>query len=127
MDFFAKKKNDLLLLAALICAGLIFALVLFFTRSQGGLVIVCVDGKEVYRHDLSVDTVETITGADGGSNTITVKNGKVAVTEADCPDGLCVNTGYISTSDQSIICLPHKLVVSIEGADGKLEMDGVAK
>lgn len=108
-------------------AGLIFAMVLFSTRSQGAMVVVTVDGEEVYRQSLLTDTTKTLLGFDGGSNTITIRDGKVAVTEADCQDGLCMSTGYISTSDQSIICLPHKLVVSIEGATDRVQLDGVAQ
>ncbi len=127
MDFFAKRKNDLLLLGLLLLVGLVLAIFVFAGRKTGGLVVVTVDGKEVYSHLLNEDTTETISGVDGGYNTITIKDGKVAVTEADCPDGLCMNTGFISTSDQSIICLPHKLVVSIEGEDEAVKIDGVAQ
>ncbi len=127
MDFFTKRKNDILLVGILGLAGLIFAMVLFFTRSQGAMVVVTVDGEEVYRQSLLTDTTKTLSGFDGGSNTITIRDGKVAVTEADCPDGLCMSTGYIATSDQSIICLPHKLVVSIEGAIDRMQLDGVAQ
>ena len=127
MDFFAKRKNDLLLLGLLLLVGLVLAIFVFAGRKTGGLVVVTVDGKEVYSHLLNEDTTETISGVDGGYNTITIKDGQVAVTEADCPDGLCMNTGFISTSDQSIICLPHKLVVSIEGEDEAVKIDGVAQ
>ena len=54
-----------------------------------------------------------------------VKDGKVSVTEADCPDKVCVNTGEISKSGDTIVCLPHKLVVEIEGSTS--ETDAVAR
>jgi hypothetical protein len=49
----------------------------------------------------------------GESNTISVQNGKIAVTDADCRDKICVNTGYISTGAAPIVCLPHKLSITI--------------
>ena len=58
--------------------------------------------------------------ADGGYNTVTVKGGKIAVTEADCPDQYCVRQGFCDSGTQ-IVCLPHKLVISFIGEN---EIDG---
>ena len=58
--------------------------------------------------------------AGGGSNTITVKGGKIAVTQADCPDQYCVRQGFCNSGAQ-IVCLPHKLVISFLGES---EIDG---
>ena len=57
-----------------------------------------------------------------GTNTVTVKNGKVAVTEADCPDHYCMKRGYCDSGAQ-IVCLPNRLVLTFTGAS---EVDGVA-
>ena len=54
-----------------------------------------------------------------------IRDGKADVTEADCPDKLCVLQGKISRSGQTIICLPNKTMVTIKG--GKSEYDGVAQ
>ena len=52
--------------------------------------------------------------ADGNYNIVTVKDGKIAVTEADCPDQYCVKQGFCNSGEQ-IVCLPHKLVISFLG------------
>lgn len=49
-----------------------------------------------------------------GSNTIVVKDGKIGVLDADCPDKICVHTPYISDGIQPIVCMPHKLIIQIE-------------
>ena len=67
-------------------------------------------------HEAQEFTVE----AGGGSNTITVKDGKIAVTAADCPDQYCVRQGFCNSGKQ-IVCLPHKLVISFLGES---EIDG---
>lgn len=53
-----------------------------------------------------------------GENVIVVEGGKVRVESADCPNQDCVHQGEISQAGQQIVCLPHKLVVSIQ-ADGE--------
>ena len=57
-----------------------------------------------------------------GSNTIRAEHDRIAVTDADCPDKLCVKQGYIDNG--VIVCLPHKLTVEIAG--GEKEADAVA-
>lgn len=85
------------------------------------------DGEVLYRIDLANACEEytlTIPSADGGFNTVTVRSGSIAVTDADCPSRTCVNTGFISDSSKPIICIPHKLEIRI--INGSDEIDGVA-
>ncbi len=49
-----------------------------------------------------------------GSNTIKIEGGGVTVTDADCPDGYCVSHVKISNEGETIVCLPHRLVIKIE-------------
>ena len=60
-------------------------------------------------------TVET---PDGGSNTIGIKPGSIAVVDADCPDKLCMLTGYTDSALLPIICLPHGLIIRLEAESG---------
>lgn len=59
-------------------------------------------------------TVET----DLGTNVIEVKDGRVCVSEADCPNQDCVNQGWIESPSQQIVCLPHRLYVNVVGGEG---------
>ena len=52
---------------------------------------------------------------DYGNNTAVIENEKIMVSEADCPDGICTQTGFIEKPGQSITCLPHKLYIEIVG------------
>ena len=47
------------------------------------------------------------------SNIITIKNREVYMKSSDCPDQICVKQGKIKKQGESIICLPHKLVIRI--------------
>jgi len=55
---------------------------------------------------------------------IVIEKGNVWVEDASCPDKVCVKTGPISKSGQSIVCLPNKTVVYIEGAE-EMNIDDV--
>ena len=66
----------------------------------------------------------TITLEDSlGTNLVQVERGRIRIAEADCPDQVCVNQGWISDGTVPVICLPHRLVIEIRGG-GKL--DGAA-
>ena len=77
-------------------------------------------GDKTTTVDLRIDQEMVFEAADGGYNAVTVKDGKIAVTEADCPDQYCVKQGFCNNGEQ-IVCLPHKLVISFVGES---EIDG---
>ena len=51
--------------------------------------------------------------------------GKAKMTDADCPDQLCVHQKAASKNHESIICLPNKVVVEVDGSE-ESEFDAVA-
>ena len=77
-------------------------------------------GDKIMTVDLSMDTELVFESADGSYNAVTVRDGKIAVTEANCPDQYCVRQGFCNSGEQ-IVCLPHKLVISFVGES---EIDG---
>lgn len=86
-----------------------------YTRSNlkaGVRVQISVDGNVVEEFPVDEDkSYEVIT--DAGTNLVLIEKGRVYVKEADCPDKVCVNHNPISSSGETIICLPHKLVIEI--------------
>lgn len=63
----------------------------------------------------------TVEGAGGLTNTILVEPGRIRVEEADCPDQICVNQGFISDGATPIVCLPNKLMIEISGGGDGLD------
>ena len=59
-----------------------------------------------------------------GTNTVQMEKGRIRILEADCPDQVCVNQGWISSGAVPIICLPHRLIIEIVEAGG--DLDGAA-
>ena len=78
------------------------------------------EGKLLHTLPLSIDRQITVT-TDKGTNVITVKDGHIAVTDADCPDGYCMDRGFCSGGLQ-IVCLPNELEIRFLGEQ---EVDGV--
>lgn len=75
------------------------------------------DGKLLKTVPLSEDS-EFIIECDDGYNTVTIKDGAVMISAADCPDLVCVKTGAISGGAVPIVCLPHRLEVRVVNGDG---------
>ncbi len=64
--------------------------------------------------DLRLDQEFTVTLPDGNYNVVTVREGKIAVTDASCPDRYCAHRGWCDSGAQ-IVCLPNKLVIRFLG------------
>ncbi len=110
-------RGDIIVIAVL--AGLALLLfVLSLTTSCGGgddrYAVVRRDGTELYRLSLLTDTAVNVECDDRQYCTVTIKDGAVCISDAACPDRLCVNQGCISRCGQVIVCLPNRLTVSIE-------------
>ena len=121
----AKRKNDIMLAGIII----VFAALLWFgiriLRSEGASVLVTVAGESYGEYPLDKDA-EIRIGDENTYNLLVIKDGKAQITEASCPDKLCVNQGKISFDGQSIICLPNKVVITVSGGE-RSDYDAVAK
>ena len=53
----------------------------------------------------------------GGSNTILVQPGRICVSEADCPDRICVHQGWLSDGAAPVVCMPHRLVLRLKDGE----------
>ena len=107
-----KRRNDLLLAGALLLAA---ALLWILVRpgGTGGWAVVTQDGAETARYPL--DTNLTVTLGGEAYNILQIAGGEAAVIEANCGDHTCVRTGAVSRQGESIVCLPHRLVIRVEG------------
>ena len=113
------KKTKIWILALGLCclAGLLLWLALS-TLGGGTVAVISVDGAEYERIDLSKVTESYDIEIDTryGHNTVHVEPGRISVSDADCPDGICVAQGAIDRGGVPIICMPHRLVIQIEGS-----------
>ena len=116
-----KTKAWILLLAVVLiaCIGLSIPVLLPGKSAEQARIVS--NGTTLHLVDLGADRVFQIDTPEGGSNTITVKNGKIAVTHANCPDHYCMERGYCN-SGSPIVCLPNRLVIEFIG---ETEVDGI--
>ena len=94
---------------------------LFVTRpAESTWVDIIQDGKVIYTIDIanSEDRTIDIEYPGGGYNTVVISNGQISITDADCPDKTCVNTGVLRSESVPIVCLPHRLVIRYSDGGG---------
>ncbi len=122
-----KTKNDIMLVAVILTIAAIGLLLVTLTRQDGAFASVKIDGKETERYPLSKNvTVEILTGEnDEYSNTLVIENGKAFVSAANCPDKICAGHKPVSYNGETIVCLPHKVVVEIVSADSDSGLDAM--
>lgn len=118
------KKKELILTGAIVIIALMAMLFIFLTKEEGGVVVITVDGKVYETLPLDTDITLSIGEEPGPYNIIQIKEGKVTMVDANCPDKYCVKHRSIHYNHESIICLPHKVVVEIQGGD-KSDVDTV--
>lgn len=114
-----KKQDVCLILFFLIIAAAGLAW-LYAGREHGQIARVTVDGTVLGEYSLSSDETIAIEGV-GGENTLVIENGQADMTGADCPDKVCVDHVPISDVGESIVCLPHRVVVEIVSEEGETE------
>ncbi len=119
------KRAALILFFLLAAAAVCAAFLLFRPRGEDRPVArITLDGELVKELDLTLVekpfsfTVETVSG---GHNTVLVEPGRISVSEADCPDQVCVRQGAVSDGTVPIVCLPHKLMIEIVGGGEALD------
>ena len=91
-------------------AGLVWSIITL-TSSHGDTVTVSQDGAVLFTLDLSEEPDREFTVEyEGRKNTVEIKDGRIRVKDADCPDRVCVHTGWL-TAKIPIVCLPNRLVI----------------
>ena len=115
-----KFRNDIIFISVLLAVVVLMGVAFFLLRGEGDTVTVEVNGVRLGSYPLSEDrTVEIRTGIeDEELNLLVIKDGKAFVETATCPDGICAAHRPISREGESIVCLPHKVVITISSAKG---------
>lgn len=106
-----KKKEAIFIASILVIAGILGLGFLISGQRSHNTIRITVDGKEFGTYSLSKDQVIHI----GDTNVCEIKDGKVTMIEATCPDHYCMKQKAVDEHGGSIICLPNKVV--IEGKD----------
>ncbi|MBQ7657700.1 MAG: NusG domain II-containing protein [Butyrivibrio sp.] len=121
------KKNDIVLIAVLLVAAVLVAAGMRIWQMNNtkdtANVVVTIDGEVYGTYPLSEDRTERIELPDGSYNILIIADGYADVAEASCPDQICVKHNHIRYSGEAIVCLPNKVVVTVEGGEDN-DIDG---
>ena len=104
------KTKFWIIIFASLAAACIFLTLPLLRQEQARFAKIISKGEIVKTVDLLIDQEFTV----DGRNTVTVENGKIAVTWADCPDHYCMKRGFCA-GGTDIVCLPNRLVISFLG------------
>ena len=108
-------RRDLLLAGLLLVLALALLLVTRYARGRapatGPVAVVSVNGEEAGRYPLSDAGTFAL---NGGTNILVIADGEAWVSEADCPDKICMGMGHISHSGEFIACLPNRVIIVVE-------------
>ncbi len=123
----AENKKGLAILYVILAVIIVLSVagtVYFLSENEKNTVEIISDGQVLYRINLPTEQNRTIHIEYGGSyNTIEIKDGEIFVSEAGCPDQICVKTGKLK-GGMPIVCLPNRLVIRFADSG---EVDAVAR
>lgn len=112
-----KKGDYLIFLITIVIIVLSFISVHRYKYSQGNIIaVISVDNRVVERihlNEVEESRIIQIDGEYGG--TVEVEKGRIRFVESDCPDKLCVKTGWLAKKGEVAVCLPNRAMIKIEG------------
>lgn len=118
------KKGDYIVTFSLVILSLLLAFLsgAFKEKVRGDTLVVELNGEIYAKYPLSEEKVFEIKTKEGWYNKIEIKSGYADMIESNCNDQICVNMKPIKDEGETIICLPHKMLLRVESEkDGKLD------
>ncbi|CDZ74430.1 putative membrane protein [Peptoniphilus sp. ING2-D1G] len=110
-----KKGDYLVIILVIFSSFFIFAKIKNENNTKGDTVAVYVDSQRVAQYNLKVDDGKIIDiNSKYGKNKIKIEEGKVKMVDSTCKDKVCMHMKAIDANNETIICLPNRLVVKIE-------------
>ena len=109
-----KTKYWIGILAGILAVSLGLSVLVLLPRSGAASAEIYSGGTLLRTVSLRIDQEFTVETPQGGRNTVTVRDGKIAVTDADCPDHYCMARGFCAAGPE-IVCLPNRLVIQFVG------------
>ena len=122
-----KSRSWILIFAAFL---VVLSAVVFLQQQQTAGHIANIYQDNVCIQSIDLNEVKetysfTVSNVNGHKNTITVGPGRICVSDANCPDRICVHTGWIASGTKPIVCLPARLVIQIEREGTDQDIDGM--
>ena len=108
-----KKSGKIMAVCFSLAAIAAAAGIIYLSASESEKKYACIYQDGVLIHKINLSDVEKPYTVTVGSNVILVEKGQVSMSDADCPDGLCIKQGAITGNARPIVCLPNNVVVKL--------------
>jgi hypothetical protein len=118
-----RRQDGVLILGILIVCAVMFAYLKIQGFGENKCIVIEQNGEELARYTFGEDKIIPITD----EILFQIQNGTVQMLQSNCPDQICVSHLPISDIGESIICLPNRLVISIQersGYEAECRLDG---
>lgn len=118
------KNGDIILIAGVV---LMTAMILIWNHAGSGedlrlIATITQDGRTIRRIDLdSLDGAEYISLDEKYSQVILAEKGRIRFLDSDCPDKICVKTGWLTRQGDKAVCVPARTIIIIEGDAGRAD------
>lgn len=122
------KRADVLLISIVLIVALAFVVPRWLSNDKGGpgknlVANITVDGKLFKTVTLTKEEQSIDIRTERGYNILKVHDYGIEMYDADCPDQVCLGFGFITLPKQTIVCLPHRVLVEIASESGEDDVD----
>lgn len=124
---FKKRDKLVVILLLFLSIGMAFFVQKFKSNENGNYLRVELNGKEYGTYPLDKDKTFKIKIDKDEYNIVEIKNGKVKMREANCRDLICTHMPSIDKVGETIVCLPHRLILEIISSDDKKDDQEIDK
>ena len=116
----------MILILIILLAALAVFLIRGFLTEKGDRVLITVDGRVTGEYSLAEDR-RVLIGKGSFQNELIIKDHQARMIRADCPDKICVRHKAVSRVGETIVCLPHKVIVTVLGDSPSPGIDGISR
>lgn len=114
------KPGDIVIVIILLLLSFLPFLIFYMNNAsndaENNIATISVDGEVIETFTLADDgETEVYEYADehGHENKIVRTGNEITISYANCVDQLCVRQGSVSKVGETLVCLPHKLIVEV--------------
>lgn len=117
------KLGDVIIILCIVLSAVLLLMATYEKNTTEKTAVITQNNRVLAQIRLDrVSDVSTIEYAGEYPGTIQVENGRIRFSHAECPDQVCVQTGWISRPGQIAVCLPAGVIIKIEGEDSDLDI-----
>lgn len=121
------KKGDIILFGIILVIIVVSSIGVYYYRFDKNNLqkVAIIKQRDIEIEEIFIDDLDEfieIKLPENDNVVIHAENGRIRFYKSDCPDQVCVNSGWISKKGEMAVCLPYQLIIKIEGADSEVDI-----